>query len=160
MGNPFVEGEHQALKPSATALVIFGASGDLTQRKLLPALYNLAYDGLLPDSFIVVGASRTAFSDEEYREKVKESVASFSRRELDPELWERFSEKVYYHSLDGNNEADFVRLRERLEGFAVQHGGVNYNYVYYLATSPNFFSPIAKNLSQAGLVEPVQDGKR
>ena len=108
MNNPFADGENRVLKPPATAIVIFGATGDLTQRKLLPALYNLAYDGLLPASFRVVGASRTQLSDEEFRERSKEAISQFSRRELREDVWNRFAECLHYQPLNGKERVLWI----------------------------------------------------
>ena len=159
MENPFAEGESRLIRPPATALVIFGASGDLTHRKLVPALYNLAVDGYLPSGFLVIGASRSKFSDQEFRDHLLESVKKHSRRELDPKVWERFSKSIYYQPTDANTPADFTALRARIEQLCKERAE-DFNYLYYLATSPDFFRPVAANLKLAGLVEPIEDGKR
>lgn len=159
MNNPFREGENRLLRPPATALVIFGATGDLTHRKLVPALYNLCHDGYLPTGFVVMGAARSKLSDAEFRTKLKESCQKHSRREIDPEIWARFSENIYYQSLDGAKTDDFVALKNRLEALCKDRGEV-YNYLYYLAMSPEFFSSIAKNLKASGLVEDPHGGQR
>lgn len=109
MVNPFAEGENRTLKPPATALVIFGASGDLTHRKLVPALVNLAQDEYLPPGFIVIGVARRRLSHDEFREGLWEGVKKFSRRTISREVWDRFSQSVYYQSLDAGKEEDFLR---------------------------------------------------
>ncbi|MCB0311212.1 MAG: glucose-6-phosphate dehydrogenase [Bdellovibrionales bacterium] len=144
-------------RPPATALVIFGATGDLTRRKLIPALYNLAHDGYLPPEFVVVGAARTQQSDQEFRDKLFNDVKQFSRREVRADLWESFAQRLHYQSLNGNDLKDFCLLKERLEALTAGGSGT-YNYLYYLATSPNFFGPIAANLKAADLVFPMQPG--
>lgn len=152
MDNPFVEGENRILRPPSTALVIFGATGDLTNRKLVPALYNLAHDGYLPSGFVVVGASRTPLSDEEWRAKLYESVKKYSRRPVDDAVWQTFSQNIFYQPLNGDKPEDFVALRTRLESLCAKKGET-FNYLYYLAMSPEFFAGIAANLKGAGLVE-------
>lgn len=159
MENPFAEGENRVIRPPATALVIFGASGDLTHRKLIPALYNLAFDDYLPSNFVVIGASRSKFSDEQYRADLFEAVKKHSRRTVSDEIWKRFSQNIFYQPLDGTLVEDFVKLRERLDNLGKERAE-NFNYLYYLATSPNFFGPISANLKAAGLVEPHGRGLR
>ncbi len=160
MDNPFAENEHRLLHPPSTALVIFGATGDLTQRKLIPALYNLSHDGYLPSSFAVIGASRTPLTDDDFRDRCKESIASFSRRDIDPKVWERFSRNIYYQPLDGTKKEGFVALRERLESLGKERGE-DLNYLYYLATSPRFFADISTRLGEQGLVaDPHRELRR
>jgi glucose-6-phosphate 1-dehydrogenase len=159
MDNPFADGENRIIKPPSTVLVIFGATGDLTQRKLLPALYNLAYDDYLPSGFVVIGAARSKLSDDDFRKKMYEGIKKFSRRALDEERWKAFSENVFYQSVDGTNTGDFDALRKRIESFASQRKE-NFNYLYYLATAPTFFGPICTNLKAAGLVEDPINGAR
>ena len=147
------------MRPPATALVIFGATGDLTQRKLVPALYNLAADGYLPEEFVVIGSARTKWSDDDFRSKMRESIEKFSRRPLTEEVWAKFSKNLFYQPADGTKPDDFARLRERLSTLSSERD-VQFNYAYYLAMAPNFFGDIASNLKAAGLVEPVQRGGR
>lgn len=148
--NPFVTGETAGGRPSPAVLVIFGASGDLTSRKLAPALYNLACDNLLPEEFQVIGVSRSKFTDEDFRARVEEHVGSFSRRVLDRDSWERFSRNLSYLSLDAGSADDFEKLASVLQELDRERGV--HNRVYYLATAPRFFSEIARRLASAGLV--------
>lgn len=156
MENPFSEGENRIIRPPATALVIFGASGDLTQRKLIPALYNLEADGYLPSGFVVVGVARSPLSDEQFRANLKDAVSKFSRRPLDESIWESFAKRVHYEPLDATKAEDFSRLKRRLESLTGAAQGERFNYLYYLAVSPSFFGQIASQLKAAGLVEPPQ----
>ncbi|MCB0333212.1 MAG: glucose-6-phosphate dehydrogenase [Bdellovibrionales bacterium] len=160
MENPFESGENRLLRPPSTAMVIFGATGDLTQRKLLPALYNLAYDGFLPTDFIVIGASRTKLSDNAFREKCKASVEEHSRRPIEESVWQDFSKRIFYQPLHATEKKDFEKLRKRLEDISL--GGVdNFHFLFYLATSPNFFGPIAQNLKAVELVvDPNSEDRR
>ena len=81
--------------PPPSVIVIFGASGDLTHRKLVPALVNLAKDEYLPESFAIIGAARTKFSDQEFRDGLWDSIKKYSRREIDAEVWQRFSKNIF-----------------------------------------------------------------
>jgi glucose-6-phosphate 1-dehydrogenase len=159
MENPFADGENRILKPSATAMVIFGASGDLTHRKLVPALANLAEDDYLPDHFVVVGASRSKISDEEFREKLYTSVSTYSRRRISNETWNKFSRCIYFQPVDGTKQQDFEVLKNRLEAIGIEHKQ-EFNYLYYLATAPEFFSSISSNLNAVGLIEELDSPKR
>lgn len=159
MENPFNEGENRIIRPPATALVIFGASGDLTQRKLIPALYNLACDSYLPSGFVVVGVARSKLSDEQFRSSLYDAVKKFSRRPIDEKMWAEFSKNIYYQPVDANAEGDFTALRKRLESLCSSRNET-YNYLYYLAVSPTFFGTIATNLKTAGLVEEPGRGVR
>jgi glucose-6-phosphate 1-dehydrogenase len=152
MDTPFAEGENITIRPPSTAMVIFGASGDLTHRKLIPALYNLAHDGYLPSGFIVLGASRSPYNDETFRQALFEALRKHSRRPVSSEVWERFAKNIYYQRLDAHVTENFAALRSRLESLT-QERSEHFNYLYYLATAPNFFGPIAANLKQAGMVE-------
>ncbi len=159
MENPFTQGESRILRPPSCAMVIFGGTGDLTHRKLIPALYNLEHDNYLPSNFFVVGTGRSKLTDEAYRQALYDSLKQFSRRELDQKVWQKFSQNIYYQSLDIPNEAHFVQLKERLEKISRERSE-NFNYLYYLATSPNFFGQVATNLGKAGLAERTEQALR
>lgn len=159
MENPFTEGETKIVRPPSTALVIFGATGDLTHRKLVPALYNLAADDYLPTGFVVIGAARTKLSDDEFRAKMYEAVKKFSRRPVTDEIWQKFSRNIFYQPVDGTSTEDFNALKARLESIGKERTE-HYNYVYYLAMAPQFFSQIASNLKAVGLVADAINGER
>lgn len=150
---PALPAEDRIVRPPSTALVIFGATGDLTHRKLIPALYNLFHDEYLPENFIVIGAARSQLSDDEFRKKLHVAVKEFSRRTLSDEVWERFAKTIFYQSVDGTKTEDFARLRARLEELGRERGE-QLNYLYYLATAPTHFGPICTNLRANGLIEP------
>ena len=133
-------------------MVIFGASGDLTKRKLLPALYNLARDGLLSKHFAVVGLSRSEMSHEEFRQKMGEDLREFATGSVDDELWKWFAERIYYLPGDLKKPETYKRLESLLKEVDQTHG-TERNYFYYLATAPQFFSPVVEHLGAAGLVE-------
>ena len=138
--------------PDPFALVIFGASGDLTRRKLIPAVYHLFRQGFLPDGFSVVGFARREKTDESFRAEMREAVQSLARaRPLDDATWETFAANLHYHRSNFDDLAGYQSLRQRLERDA-DRTGVPGNSLYYLATQPRFFVPIVDRLHAAGLV--------
>jgi glucose-6-phosphate 1-dehydrogenase len=112
--------------------IIFGASGDLTSRKLVPALYKLHRKGRLRDGLRVVGFSRSPFSHDEWRKALAETTAKFAGEEFDPGAWEEFAKNLYYHSGDIGQPDDFDALRDFLKDV---EGGQPCPRVYYLSTS-------------------------
>jgi glucose-6-phosphate 1-dehydrogenase len=96
-------------------MVIFGASGDLTKRKLLPALYNLAKDNLLSKEFAVIGFARNELTSQEFRDKLSSEIAEFATTTVDPGLWSWFSERIYYVSGEFGDPAAYARLTAQLE---------------------------------------------
>jgi len=133
-------------------MVIFGASGDLTRRKLIPALYNLARSQLLSQDFAVIGISRSPMSSEDYRKRVTEDMKLFATGEVTPDLWEWFVRRLHYMSGNFDAAETYGKLKELLakvdQGFSA-HG----NYFFYLATTPDAFGPIVKNLAENGLMQ-------
>ncbi len=154
-----VEDHTRIVRPPPTVLVIFGASGDLTSRKLIPALCNLAEDNYLPSDFIVIGSSRSKLSDDDFRTRVHEGVKKYSRRPISPAVWESFAKNLHYQPCNGEVLSDFEALKDRIEGLCTAHGQ-QFNYVYYLAMDPQFFGPIASNLKHVGLIEEYGKGVR
>jgi glucose-6-phosphate 1-dehydrogenase len=138
-------------------VVIFGASGDLTKRKLLPALYALAHDGLLPDRFAVVGFARREKSDDAFRDEVKTALEQFSRhRPPKPEVWDRLARDLHYVAASFEEPGGYDRLRGLL-GEVDRQNGAGGNRVFYLATPPSAYSPIVTRLGAAGLVSEASD---
>jgi glucose-6-phosphate 1-dehydrogenase len=125
-----------------TTIVIFGASGDLTHRKLVPALYNLRRKGRLPKKTTVVGFARRPYDDQIFQDGLKEGVTKFSKDTFDPDLWESFAPSLHYFQGDLNSLDDFARLQPYLA--ALEDGLAN--RLYYLATSPSFYTRIVDNL--------------
>ncbi len=138
------------------AMVIFGASGDLTRRKLVPALYNLAVERRLSDAFAIVGIAGREMSDEQFRAHLQESIRDFVGSDLDSQSWTWLLERIGYISGDFRDPASYARLRERLEAVDA-HFGTHGNYLHYLSTPPSFFSDIVHHLGQAGLVRQEND---
>jgi glucose-6-phosphate 1-dehydrogenase len=129
-------------------MVIFGASGDLTRRMLLPALYDLALDRRLPARFAVVGFARTQFSDEEFREEAKRAVLEHSRRPLDPDVWESFASGLYYVSGEYGKDEAYQRLAATLDGVQRQRGTEG-NHLFYLAIPPSAFDDVIVQLESS-----------
>jgi glucose-6-phosphate 1-dehydrogenase len=132
-------------------MVIFGAGGDLTRRMLLPALYNLASGGLLPDSFAVVGIARADLGREGFREKMRRQVREHLPGEFNPRFWNWLEERLYYVSGTFDDLGTYERLREALAQLDDEHGTAG-NYLYYLATPPSYFAEIPRRLHDVGLV--------
>jgi glucose-6-phosphate 1-dehydrogenase len=133
--NPLSEGLRLPRIPDPCALVVFGASGDLTRRKLFPAIYSLAARSLLPERFAIVGVSRTEETHEEFRARMKEAVREFGRDKLDEKVWKRLEAGMYYVSADvagGGGENELLDLLARLDA---QRGTAG-NRVFYLAVPP------------------------
>lgn len=138
------------------SIVIFGASGDLTWRKLIPALYNNFKKGRLDACALVVGFARKPFSDEEFRSRLKEGVVSFSPDTFVPEIWDAFSEKLHYMQGDLNDPVDFAKLGEKLKN--LEHGPAN--RLYYLATAPEYYLGAVDHLGTAGMAEHTNGWRR
>jgi len=132
------------------ALVIFGATGDLTKRKLLPALYNLAVSGLLPEDFAIVGISRAETSQDALRERLREDLHEFAGAPVKPEIAERLLGSFYYLSGEFNAPATFERLRDLL-GQVDKDKKTNGCFLFYLAIPPDLFAEVAHRLGDVGL---------
>jgi len=138
-------------RPAAVTIVIFGGSGDLAHRKLLPALYNLHVDHLLPPKFAVVGVGRKEMSDDDYRAFAKDGVTQFSRRPLDEAAWETFARMLSFVNMSLDDERGFATLGARLD--SVEHaGGLTGDRIYYLAVPPALFAPTVQQLARSRLV--------
>jgi glucose-6-phosphate 1-dehydrogenase len=146
------EAQHQGRPGDPCAMVIFGASGDLTKRKLIPALYNLAKDNLLSKEFALVGFARNEMSSQDFRDKLTSEIPQFATTTFDPALWNWFVERLYYVSGEFGDPAAFARLGLQLDEIKKKHGTQG-NCFYYLATAPAFFSTIVNQLGAAGLVK-------
>jgi glucose-6-phosphate 1-dehydrogenase len=132
------------------ALVIFGAAGDLTKRLLVPSLYNLRASNLLPENFAIVGVTAAKFSDEDFRNKLTKDINEFARSPVQKELWDWFKPKIYYHSGDFRDPNLYRQLKDKLAAVDRQQGTPG-SYLFYLATAPQFFEEIIKQLGLVGL---------
>jgi glucose-6-phosphate 1-dehydrogenase len=147
--NPLREGLERPIA-AATALVIFGATGDLARRKLLPAVYNLGHEGLLPHGFRLVAVARSELSDDAYRHLFAESVERFSRRRPDQAVLERLLDLTSYESGAFGDDDLYKRLGRRLAELD-SDDDLRHNRVFYLATAPAFFAPLVEALGRHGL---------
>src|SRR6266568_4790278 len=140
----------------ACIMVIFGAAGDLTKRKLIPALYNLKKSNLLSNNFAVIGVARAELDDEEFRRRLRDDMNEFATEEIDEETWNSLAERLYYLSGDFNDNQTFARLKESLERVDKERNA-NGNYFFYLATAPQYFAPVVQQLGKAGLTEEKEN---
>ncbi len=145
--------------PSPAAIVIFGATGDLTQRKLVPALYSLATQQLLAPETAIVGAARSDLSDDEFRERMRTAVEKHARVPIDEDIWDGFARRLSYVSVPFDDTDAYARLRTHLEDLDTELG-TRGNRLFYLATAPEFFPVIAEHLGGAGLAEEPDDAER
>lgn len=150
--NPLVETIRRTKIAESCILVIFGATGDLTARKLIPALYNLARDGQLPTHFACVGFARRDKTNEEFRNEMLEAVTQYSRsKPVDKELWNLFQDKLFYHISNFDEDHGYESLNTLLQQLDSQLGTKG-NRVFYLSTQPSFFPTVVKQLSKHNLL--------
>jgi glucose-6-phosphate 1-dehydrogenase len=147
--NPLVEGLERLPVPPTT-LTIFGATGDLAHRKLLPAIYNLAHEGALPERFNLIGAARRDVSTDAFRENARNSIRSFSRRQPDEQVLDKLLERIQYISCPFDDPQGYERVRSAIDELDAE-GGAPLNRVYYLSTAPEYFPIITHRLKEAGL---------
>jgi glucose-6-phosphate 1-dehydrogenase len=134
------------------ALVIFGASGDLTRRKLMPALWSLFAARTLPEPFVILAVSRTMMTDEEFRTRTREAVQQFARTKPPSDnVWNRFASSLHYHAGDPNRPELYAQLTSRLEALEQQRGGGPANRLFYCATPPSLYDDIVEHLGTSGL---------
>lgn len=136
--------------PQPQTLIVFGASGDLARRKLLPALYDLAYEGLLPERYAIVGSGGTNLADAEFRERARGGIEEFSRHRLDEARWQAFASALSYVAARLDEPAAFARLRERLEALDRTIGGGG-RRLFYCATPPSAFPTIVGRVGESHL---------
>ena len=148
--NPFQETLIQRHRAEACTVVIFGATGDLTHRKLIPALYNLAVDGDLPPQFKVVGFARREKTDEGFRAELEESNKKNSRQGHDATLWASFAQSIHYHQSEFQDLEGYKSLKTQLDQFDVERGTPAHR-LFYLASAPEFFDQIMTMLRDSGL---------
>jgi glucose-6-phosphate 1-dehydrogenase len=156
--NPLRAGMRMERTAEPCVVVIFGASGDLTKRKLVPALYSLAQQKLLPAEFAIVGISRPMMSDEEFRARMREAVTEHGEeRGVDDAVWESFACGLFYMPGEFGDAEVYKRLSEKLEALDAERGTAG-NHLFYLSTAPSFFGLIAKQLGDAGLAQSQGKG--
>lgn len=139
------------VQASPTVVVIFGASGDLTQRKLIPALFSLHSEGLLSENFAVVGVARSEYDDSSFRQKSLEGVQKHARHKLeDDAAWQKFAEALHYHQGSYDDPETYAQLQKRLQTIDKAHETAG-NYLFYLSTPPNLYPVIVEQLGQVDL---------
>lgn len=128
--------------------VIFGGTGDLTKRKLLPAIYNLKKEGLLPSNFALVAVGRRDYTTDEFRKIAYHAIKDYSRFKLEEDIWNKLKEKIYYRKMDFTNENEYHDLKTYLDELDKLHHTLN-NRIFYLAVAPMFFDVIVTSLHKA-----------
>ncbi len=148
--NPLRAGQRRDRTPAPCVMVIFGVTGDLTARKLMPALFDLAVGHPLPEGFSIVGVSHRDWDDETFRTEMRKAVETSAATPVSDESWDLFAQGLFYVRGDFDDESVYTRLSERLDAIDEErraHG----NRLFYLATSPRFYAPIIKHLGASGL---------
>ena len=149
--NPLREGLRIKHSPEPCVMVIFGSTGDLTHRKLLPALYNLALEHPLPAGFSVIGFARRPYNDDIFRQQALDSINQFSRQKpVNPQVWESFESGIYYLQSDFNNPQGYALLADKLNELD-RTRGTGGNRIFYLSTPPSQYPEIIQQLGAAGL---------
>ncbi|MGF1473217.1 MAG: glucose-6-phosphate dehydrogenase [Rubrobacteraceae bacterium] len=143
--------------PEPVVVVIFGASGDLTKRKLIPALYDLAAQRRLPMEFAVVGLSRTEMSHEEFRDRLREGVEEQRANSFSEEVWETFSNGLFYLAGDSTHPDTYQELKEFMKQLD-EDREIRGNRIFYLSSSASLFAPIVEQLGDAGMNEGEDGG--
>jgi glucose-6-phosphate 1-dehydrogenase len=155
---PMISATPPKLPPIAA--VIFGATGDLTHRKIIPAFYHLAKNNLLPEGSAIVGFARRPKSDEEFRKDLGDALQKFSHtKPVDEEVWNKLASHIYYFQGELDQVESYKKLAEKLKSLP-EHEQIAGNYLFYLATSPEYFGPAAQNLKAAGLASDPEGKKR
>jgi glucose-6-phosphate 1-dehydrogenase len=155
--NPLRHGLLEDRTPEPTTVVIFGASGDLTRRKLVPALYSLMAERLLPSAFAIVGFARKSVDDQLFRTEMKEWCLKFARHRPTEELWAEFARGIYFQTGDYDDPASYLALKARLDEIDKDRG-IAGNRVFYVSTPPATFPVVVKQLDENGLIQKGGSG--
>jgi glucose-6-phosphate 1-dehydrogenase len=155
--NPLRSGTRLERTSEPCVVVIFGAAGDLTRRKLVPALYRLARQRLVPAEFAILGTARPVMSDDEFRVKMREALNEFSDEEVDEAEWGSFAAGLFYLPGEFDDKETYNRIKEKLGEIDQTHHTQN-NRLFYLATAPEFFGVVARQLGDAGLARTATPG--
>lgn len=137
------------MSSAKTTIIIFGASGDLTHRKLIPALYNQFKRGRLPEDFNIAGIARSAYTHQQYRDNKRKGVEEFAADMFDADTWERFASHLWYISADASVPGDFDKIQADLRPIEGEHA----NHLYYLSVSPALYETIIANIGAAKMAE-------
>ena len=150
--NPLVEGLRVRRRPDPCLLVIFGASGDLTAKKLMPALYSLAFRGLLPERFGVVGSARSEETDDAFRERMRQAVSEYARDPFKQEVWDELAKGMRYVTLDFADERGEDDLRDKMNALDAELGTLG-NRVYYFAVPPSAIGTLIGELARRRIAD-------
>lgn len=138
-------------------VVIFGASGDLTKRKLVPALFRLMKQRLVPAEFAVLGSARQVMGDDDFRNNMREALVKYSDDQtVDEAVWDSFAQGLYYLAGDFGDPETYTKLKAKLDAIDAERG-TRGNRIFYCSTAPQFFSVITEQLGAAGLAQPESD---
>ena len=160
MINPLEEPGRSSRCMDPCVLVIFGATGDLTGRRLIPAIYNLGREGLLPSNFACVGFARRPKSHEEFREEVKQDVITYSRtKPIDDSFWVNFQDQIFYHRSEFDSDEGYQNLARFLSQIDTRYG-TRGNRIFYLSVPPKFFPVIIEKLHQFNLIYDAESQDR
>ena len=147
--NPLEEPGRTSRTIDPCVLVIFGATGDLTGRRLVPAIYQLGREGLLPSNFACVGFARRPKTDEQFRGELKEDIIAHSRtKPIDETFWQSFQEQIFYHQSDFDVDEGYQNLARRLSQLDTRHG-TRGNRIFYLSVPPKYFPLIIEKLRKS-----------
>src|ERR1035438_3334588 len=153
LDNPFQDPLRFERKLPECAVVIFGANGDLTKRKLLPALYRLAHERRLPPGIAILGISRTHMTDDQFREKMRESVQEFIEdSDVDPAIWTAFAQGLFYIAGDVGDPQCYRDLAAHAQGLESERHTCG-NVLFYLSTQPSQYAPVVRGLGEVGLAK-------
>ena len=152
-GHPSLPDSGRSLTPEPCTLVIFGGSGDLARRKLVPALYNLFLDGTLPSNFAVLGIGRKSLSDEDFRASTREGIIAYSRQRLADQPWAEFERHLFYLSGGIEDPQSYEAIKTRLEKIEAEHTLPGHR-IFYLAIPPASYAAVCEGLQRAWLVRP------
>jgi len=136
--------------PAPFCLTVFGASGDLAQRKIIPALYRLERDKLFPEDYVILGSARTEMNNNAFRDLMHDAVKNAFPDDFDVSSWEKFSQHMYYEQIDYDQIASFKRLRKKIISLEKKHETWG-NRIFYLAIPPLVYEPVISNIGSAGL---------
>ena len=152
MINPLREGLQRSRKPMPAVLVLFGGAGDLTRRKLMPALYQLEARGRLSDRFCIVAFAHSKRERVEYQQLMYQALEQHMHAPIDAQIWKKFADRLYYISADFRDAAGFKELRDILTNLSIERQTEG-NEVFYLATPPSDFKDIIQKLDESGLAK-------
>ena len=142
--------------PPASLLVIFGASGDLTRRLLIPDLFGLHREGLLPEGFAVLGVSRTTYTDDAFRSLLRDSARERGPGAFDGAQWDSFAARLFYHAADLEDPASYAGLNDRI-GSLCAGRGIPGNVIFYAAVAPRHYASLVGRIGEAHLATPSGD---